>query len=148
MKLFITLGNAAFEDDNKPYEVARILDEAAQGMEGNPLRIFSLFDSNGNKVGAASVNGPVTFPKGEEMVSIEMETDNAAFEDSGLGPEVARILHEAADKIRDTHTIDRPLHDYNGNKVGTIDETVHPVVKVTRTARATSAVRDDDTPSP
>jgi hypothetical protein len=59
--------------------------------------------------------------------TIRIEMDNAAFE-GNLNPEVARILRELADRIhgwaggRDLASGDRfSLHDFNGNKVGTLD---------------------------
>jgi hypothetical protein len=54
-------------------------------------------------------------------IIIEFETDNAAFEDDSLCPEIARILGELARKIE---SYDRPddmkVYDVNGNKVGTV----------------------------
>ena len=53
-------------------------------------------------------------------ITITINTDNDAFED--LTGEVARILHDAADKIDGNSWFDAgysfPLYDYNGNEVG------------------------------
>lgn len=49
-QLTIKCDNAAFEDGNLYAEVARILREAAEGVEGN-FKSLPMRDSNGNKVG-------------------------------------------------------------------------------------------------
>lgn len=58
------------------------------------------------------------------LFKVEIETDNAAFEDSG---ELSRILHELADRVEvqvvDGHVAynrdgDWPVRDVNGNRVG------------------------------
>jgi len=54
-------------------------------------------------------------------VTITITTDNAAFEDSNYGPEVARILRRAAVHMEDTSFMEGdtfPLHHLNGNRVG------------------------------
>jgi hypothetical protein len=60
------------------------------------------------------------------MLTIVIETDNAAFEDSP-GAELARILREVADKLA-RHSEVQPgdsfkLRDLNGNTVGKADFT-------------------------
>ena len=58
-KLTITMDNAAFEDANNGYEVARILRELANRIEGMELTrgdSLSLRDSNGNTVGSVTVS--------------------------------------------------------------------------------------------
>lgn len=47
---------------------------------------------------------------------LEIKTTNAAFEEDP-GPELARLLREAADKV-ENGTVTGILHDYNGNRVG------------------------------
>ena len=49
-------------------------------------------------------------------ITIQINTDNAAFEDGG---EVARILSIVAEKIEDG-ICQFPIHDLNGNKVGQV----------------------------
>ena len=51
------------------------------------------------------------------MLTIEIETGNAAFADGNEAAELARILREAARKIENGHT-EFKLRDYNGNRVG------------------------------
>ena len=61
------------------------------------------------------------------MISIQFETDNAAFQDC-RGEEIARILKEAAEKIEDGST-DFPIYDINGNKIGKCEkETISEAV--------------------
>ena len=48
-------------------------------------------------------------------MNIQINTDNAAFEDKNF--ELARILRELADKIENGQE-EGSLFDYNGNKVG------------------------------
>lgn len=54
-------------------------------------------------------------------VTIEIQCDNAAFDDGPAGSEVGRILHKLANKL---HSADLEegeftrLMDYNGNHVG------------------------------
>jgi len=53
------------------------------------------------------------------MIYINIETDNDAFADSNLGPEVARILRKLAGQIEaDPYQDGRRLMDVNGNRVG------------------------------
>lgn len=58
-KLRIDTGNAAFADGNAPAEVARILREIADRIDGRACLpdVLRLFDVNGNYVGAAQVGG-------------------------------------------------------------------------------------------
>ena len=48
---------------------------------------------------------------------IEIETDNAAFNDY-QEQEVARILKDLAGKAEAGYSLNIPLYDLNGNKVG------------------------------
>lgn len=64
--------------------------------------------------------------------SLEINTNNAAFDDENLGPEVARILSGVAERLAagDLDGIyalsgDSPLYDYNGNRVGSWKITNH-----------------------
>ena len=54
-------------------------------------------------------------------LNLQMNMDNAAFNECGNGPEAARILRELADRIEcdqlSTHD-DGRLRDINGNSVG------------------------------
>ena len=58
LKLFIETGNAAFDDDDRDLEIARILRCYALGLEqGNfDPAYFELRDINGNKVGEAQIS--------------------------------------------------------------------------------------------
>jgi hypothetical protein len=60
-KLGIETGNAAFADGNAPAEVARILRNLADRIEGRACLPDSvrLFDSNGNTVGFAQLGGRI-----------------------------------------------------------------------------------------
>jgi hypothetical protein len=49
--------------------------------------------------------------------TLTITTDGAAFADSGTEQEVARILQEVAEKLRNGYT-GGPTKDYNGNTVG------------------------------
>ena len=51
------------------------------------------------------------------MLTIEIETGNAAFADGNEAAELARILREAAQRIEHGCT-GFPLRDNNGNRVG------------------------------
>ncbi len=112
--------NAAFADVGRDQEMARIVAEAADSIEGKAgLRDveFGLRDTNGNKVG--KVEYTETVPTGEPdegTVRLSVKTGNSAFE-GGATEEVARILREAADKVKDGEHI-FVLRDYNGNTVG------------------------------
>jgi hypothetical protein len=58
-------------------------------------------------------------------ITIEFDTDNAAFEDNFL-MEVTKTLQQAKGVIIDSENntgIRRPLKDTNGNRVGVIDIT-------------------------
>lgn len=55
------------------------------------------------------------------LITIQIRTDNAAFEDTG-GSEVARILRELAEQYdSDGLHIFVKLYDINGNAVGTVN---------------------------
>jgi len=55
-------------------------------------------------------------------MTIEIKTDNAAFEGDNYGPELANILEHLAQDIidgaRPTPGEPMPLYDVNGNRVG------------------------------
>ncbi len=62
-------------------------------------------------------------------ITITINTDNAAFDDDALEPEVARILVDAALKFGqhyayrqpdDKWPLELPLKDINGNRVGSM----------------------------
>jgi hypothetical protein len=55
-------------------------------------------------------------------LTLTIETDNAAFQDGQLGPELGRILHNVAERViklaaYGPHIDGRPV-DINGNTVG------------------------------
>lgn len=52
------------------------------------------------------------------MVRIEIETGNEAFSDMDGRYEIARILHEIAERIKDGYTV-HSIMDINDNMVGT-----------------------------
>ncbi len=60
---------------------------------------------------------------------INIEMDNAAFEEAGAGNELARILRELAERIdyQDAEDLAQAgpvgLRDYNGNTVGRLEVT-------------------------
>ena len=49
----IDCGNAAFDDFDREYEVAKILHELANSLESGRIGTIYLHDTNGNRVGAA-----------------------------------------------------------------------------------------------
>lgn len=51
--------------------------------------------------------------------TVKISTDNAAFQDGDRYLEVARILREIADDAEQGAAGKWPVHDYNGNTVGT-----------------------------
>lgn len=53
-KIEIETGNAAFEDDSRNYELARILRQIAERLE-NGENAGRVLDYNGNKVGAFEI---------------------------------------------------------------------------------------------
>ena len=53
-KIEIETGNAAFEDDNRNYELARILRQIAERLE-NGENAGRVLDINGNKVGSFEI---------------------------------------------------------------------------------------------
>lgn len=127
IKLSIETGNAAFEDGYKELEAARIIAEAANKVENEQFD-FKLYDINGNVVGRlmetfVEIGDPLELEPGENYITLEIDTGNAAFEDSGKGYECARILREAAAKLRDGD-LGFKLRDVNGNSVGKVEEVV------------------------
>lgn len=113
-------GNAAFADVGRDQEIARIIEEAATKIADSDSvedTRFFLRDTNGNKVG--KVEHTTAIPTGEPedgTVRLAVELGNAAFEDGPAG-EVARILREAAGKVREGEHV-FAMRDYNGNLVG------------------------------
>lgn len=127
VQLTIELGNAAFEDGNRDWEVARIVREVADKVEdGGPgLRdSIKAYDVNGNGVGSFKEVPIATNPDESSFVMLHIgELGNAAFEDAGPAFEVARIFREAADRI-ENGDLDFVLRDVNGNRVGHVSATV------------------------
>lgn len=57
------------------------------------------------------------------MITITIDTGNAAFEDDMKTSEIARILIKLADDIDNTYgALDCKLYDINGNAVGRVVE--------------------------
>ena len=54
------------------------------------------------------------------MITIKIETDNAAFTDDA-GQEVARILRDIADDYASNGYAKETYNDINGNKVATVE---------------------------
>lgn len=55
------------------------------------------------------------------MMKITIATDNAAFEDDDMRPEVARLLRKIADQVesgQDDLPVERVVMDSSGNRVG------------------------------
>lgn len=125
IRMMIETGNAAFDDGYKEIELARIVEEAARKVADGQFDV-KLYDINGNAVGrlvdldllppAGDVDLSHAVPGDTHFVA-DIDTGNAAFEDSGVGNECARILREAASRIRDGD-LELRLRDYNGNAVG------------------------------
>lgn len=112
--------NAAFVDTGRDYEIAKIVSDAASTIEQTttPRDVaFKLFDTNGNTVGKAryAESTPSGDPE-DGSVRLSVQAGNAAFSEDGPS-EVARILREAAARVRDGEHI-FALRDYNGNTVG------------------------------
>jgi hypothetical protein len=55
------------------------------------------------------------------MITIEIKTDNSAFEDD-LYDELARIFEDIASYVQERRTLPRKLYDTNGNACGTVQE--------------------------
>lgn len=56
------------------------------------------------------------------IFNIKIHMDNAAFDDYPA-TELARILNDLAERVKDGETPPMSLRDLNGNKVGTVFET-------------------------
>ena len=56
------------------------------------------------------------------MITIEISTSNAAFDGDNKADEIARILHDLADRFDEGDT-DLTILDINGNKVGQYTDT-------------------------
>lgn len=54
------------------------------------------------------------------MITIKIETNNAAFQDGYFEEEVVRVIKEAAEKVNLGEGC-HPLRDINGNRVGYIE---------------------------
>jgi hypothetical protein len=58
-------------------------------------------------------------------LTVNIDTDNAAFEGDNLGPELARILHRVATAVKDLESepaeFELHLRDINGYRVGSAD---------------------------
>lgn len=127
LKIIINTDNAAFEDGCKELEVARIIAVAADKVEGDCFD-SKLYDINGNPVGRLAENDNTPdMESGRNYVTLEIKTDNAAFDDNGKGGECACILRQAAAKMRDGD-LDFNLRDSNGNIVGKVQQVVGEVV--------------------
>lgn len=129
-------GNAAFEDNGRDAEVAAVINRAADKIEREGLEHdFKLYDTNGNAIGRYFAGSPGAAADGEVLLKIE--TGNAAFEDDEAA-EVLRILRHAAKRIAQG---DWPagLLDYNGNKVGSVEDAGLPA--------ADERVLPDDAPA-
>jgi hypothetical protein len=53
------------------------------------------------------------------VIRIEIETDNAAFQEGDFETEVQRILQSIGERISNRPGLVLNLHDYNGNFCGT-----------------------------
>lgn len=118
LNLYVKTGNAAFEDDDKGLELARILEVAATKIRSNldgPLR-----DINGNTVGFLFM-GDFPDPPPPEAFVLSFETDNDAFAGRRLKGECARILDQCAENCRGGD-FDFKIRDVNGNTVGRASE--------------------------
>ena len=112
-------GNAAFADMGRTHEIARIVGDAADKIEGMSLDdcSFPLRDVNGNRVGEIAVLSRVpSEPIPDSGLRLAIELGNLAFEDEPQ-QEVSRILRDAAARIGDGAN-DFQLHDVNGLNVG------------------------------
>jgi hypothetical protein len=57
-----------------------------------------------------------------EKLMITISTENAAFQDSNLPFELARIFKKMANDLENSGTLCRSYNDINGNKVATVQE--------------------------
>ncbi len=114
--------NAAFEDTGREQEVARIVNEVAQGLDsgGEPLALFdekrALRDLNGNTVGSAVLTDEKPIPgspAGGFRAFVEIGTDTASTPESVL----AQALRETAHRILEGQD-QFAIHDWKGNRVG------------------------------
>jgi hypothetical protein len=141
MYLKIKLGNDALSGENKQFEVARILEVAADKIQDGEAKVL-LRDVNGNTVGQADLETDLQSDEPQEAsIILHFETGNAAFEDNGVEWESARILRDAAERVRDQADFDFKLRDLNGNTVGSLMEHRDPPEKKA-VPRASSEVND------
>jgi len=127
--LAIRTENAAFEDDARDEELARILGAAADKLSSGQVsssETFALLDINGNKVGAATGRALDDAPELKEFCegrysTLEIETDNAAFDSDDKDPEIARVLRFAASQLTAGKTV-AILRDGNGNLIGGMED--------------------------
>lgn len=114
--LSVETGNAAFKD-------AGVEVEAAEKIEWIGEIDFALRDINSNSVGRATcLAEKQKNNSGPGVVTMFIETDNAAFEGAFGCYEVVRILRVAAEKISGD-IYDFALSDINGNTVGLVETT-------------------------
>lgn len=137
IKIIIATSNAAFDDGYKELESSRIVSEAADKVESDQFD-FKLRDINGNTVGRLEeTDDEPDLEPGSNYIVLGIATDNAAFEDNGKGRECARILREAATKMRDGD-LDFKLRDINGNTVGRVEEVAGEVQSEAKAETKTS----------
>lgn len=120
MKLFIETGNSAFFDYPLNAELTRILSEVATRLERLPdsacVHEQKLCDVNGNVVGWVNPQAQRVCPA-EDVFTLQIDTGNAAFEDAGLGHELAAVIQRAIHLLlRGETSFD--VRDTNGNVVG------------------------------
>lgn len=124
LKLFVRTDNAAFADGNLGAAVGWVIHDTANRVENEQFDL-KLRDINGNVVGRlVEVENPFDelfeSELGENYVTLDIGTDNAAFEDN-KGVECARIMIVAAQKICDGE-VNFKLRDANGNTVGKVEQ--------------------------
>jgi hypothetical protein len=127
MYIYIETANAAFEDENKGPEIARILEVIAEkfasgtasipvGKEDTKVIGTPIRNINGNKVGFFCEERPED-AVADESFSLEIATSNEAFANGNFNHEVEKILLHVALRA-DDGILDVQLRDSNGNTVG------------------------------
>lgn len=147
MKIVIKLSSNPIDDSEDRFELASMLQRVAQSFENGATDIEKLYSIDGNPIGAASMNEDIAIPWGRYFHMAIDETGNAAFEDNGKEWEVARIIRDAAEKIREGSDFDFVLRDMNGNTVGRVaEQKASPEPK--KTKRAANNGPADGSPAP
>lgn len=119
MQIAFSTNNPPFANGNIHFEIARILERAADNFE-NDLTSFGVFDAAGNRIGTARFDREFVMPTVDGVV-IEIDTNDEAFQQHSEEWEIARILRETANHVRESgFNGSLELKSINGNVVGTM----------------------------